>query len=79
MAFDDYVAPGAEGQQNNTRAVNPASGRGRQYPHALLIASLLLGAYQEFLQTRRALDCVQEPRYNHDKNICAGGKDGEMG
>jgi hypothetical protein len=71
---------GAGGSQaNNTQTDKLASGRDRQHPHALLIASLLLSAYQEFLQTRRGLDYVQEPSYNGDKNICTGGRDGELG
>ena len=66
--------------QMNTQATSQSTSRPESlHPHALYIASLLLSAYQEFLEIRRTVDAPQNLRYNSDKNTCSGDENGKLG
>jgi hypothetical protein len=79
MQSHDHPAQSKDSQLNYTQAPEPDSELNLLHPHGLYIASLLLSAYEEFLENRCRLDATRKPAYNHDKNICTGGKDGELG
>lgn len=75
----DRIPISEDSQTNTKQSPGSDSGLNSIHPHTLIIASLLLSAYEEFLEKRQArLDATRNPRYNQDKNICAGGRDGEL-
>lgn len=66
-------------QPDSEFATSSASDLGSPNRHASYIASLLLSAYQEFLEKHRmTIDTARQPIYNRDKNICAGDKAGRL-
>ncbi len=83
MPSCDQATMNGDHPTDNAQAHEPVSisDSNALHPHGLYIASLLLSAYDEFLEIRRArhLDAPRNPSYNRDKNICTGGKNGELG
>lgn len=80
MQSDENVSIGEDNQTNNTQARESDSELKSIHPHGLFIASLLLSAYEEFLENRRArLDAPRNSSYNRDKNICTGEGNGKLG
>ncbi len=78
MPTDQRAALVSEYVQNTAPVESTA--QHRQHPgHALLLASLLLSAYQEFLAARRGLDGARNAIYNEDKNSSSGGEDAIVG
>jgi hypothetical protein len=82
MQSADHAAMGHQAQSNDLQNAESDSERNALHPHGLYIASLLLSAYAEFLENRRAraLDAPRNPSYNRDdKNICTGDENGTLG
>jgi hypothetical protein len=79
MRLNKQVAPTEKDKPDDSPIIDAAPEASRVNPRALLIATLLLAVYEEFLEKRRALDGARNPEYNDNANTSSGGNDGKLG